>query len=136
MKNCNITTVKKVEKHEALTQRYLRMKKKNWLSPEEQKAIKTKLGFSVTNEMRSKVEIYYFNKDKPKTYFIYIDATKKIATTWTGDNLGVCHFGQSYKSNFGDIRQNIDVYGINGVKYHGVYFKSSGNYARLKAYKN
>jgi len=136
MKNCNIITVKKVEKYNLFVKRYLRLKRKNWLSPEEQKAIKTKLGYSVTNEMRSKVEIYYFKKEKPKTYFIYINATTKKATTWTGDNLGNCRFGTPYKSNFGDTRQNIDVYGINGIKYHGTYFKSSGDYARIKAYKN
>jgi hypothetical protein len=36
----------------------------------------------------------------------------------------------------GDKRQPIDIYAINGKKYHGTYYKSSGDYARVKLYAN
>ena len=89
----------------------------------------------ITNELRSKIETYEFMQDKPDRYFIYIDEKENVATTWTGDKLGIVHFGKEYRSNMNDKRINIDVIGINGIKYHGTYFKSSGDYARIKAYK-
>lgn len=89
----------------------------------------------VTNELRSMLEVWEFMHDKPAKYFIYVDYDTKKAITWTGAKLGNIHFGTEYRSNMGDKRQPIDVYGINGIKYHGIYFKSSGNYARIKAYK-
>jgi hypothetical protein len=32
----------------------------------------------------------------------------------------------------GDTRVSIRVYAINGCVYHGTYYKSAGNYARVK----
>jgi len=90
----------------------------------------------VNNDLRGCIELYEFAQDKPKKYFLYINEKEKKATTWNGEILGNVFFGKSYISNMGDKRQQIDVYAINGVKYYGIYFKSSGNYARIKAYKN
>lgn len=89
----------------------------------------------VNNDLRSKVEVYEFILDKPANYFLYISEDTQTATTWTGSKLGHVHFGREYRSNFGDKRQPIDIFGINGVKYHGIYYKDAGNYARIKAYK-
>ena len=89
----------------------------------------------VTNELKAKIEVWEFLHDKPRNYFLYIDEETRKATNWTGEFLGNVHFGNVYTSNMGDERQSIDVFGINGLKYHGIYFKSSGNYARIKAYK-
>ena len=90
----------------------------------------------VNNEMRSKLEVWEFLNDIPKKYFLYIREEDKTAITFTGAKLGDVSFGSTYRSNFGDTRQSIDVYGINGKKYHGIYFKEAGQYARIKLYKN
>lgn len=90
----------------------------------------------ITNELRSKIEVWEFMHEKPLQYFLYISEDEKEANTWKGDFLGNIHFGREYRSNMGDKRQPVDVFGINGIKYYGIYFKSSGNYARIKAYKN
>lgn len=132
----NIRTVRKIEAHEKRTREFLKEKGKNWLSAEESKQIDREMGYGVTNEMRSNVEVYRFMKEKPKKYFLYIGHAEREATTWTGQKLGRVLMGHAYHSNFGDIRIPIDVIGINGVKYHGTYFKSAGDYARITAYRN
>jgi hypothetical protein len=89
-----------------------------------------------TNEERSAVEVYEFCTDPPKQYFLYINCTKKEATTWMSDKLGNVRFGTSYKDNFGGQRVPITIAAINGKKYHGTYYKSAGDYARVKMYKS
>lgn len=131
----NIRTVKKVERYENFVKEYLKSKGKNYLTPDEQKYIKSELGYCITNDDRSNVELYYFMKERPKKYFLYINEEKRTATTWTGEKLGTVYMGSTYTSNFGDKRRNIDVIGINGIKYHGTFYKSSGDYARVIAYK-
>lgn len=88
-----------------------------------------------TNEERSAVEVYEFVTNPPDKYFLYINCTKREATTWTGDKLGTVGFGNDYRDNFGGKRVPITVYAINGKKYHGTYFKSAGDYARIKMCK-
>lgn len=106
-------------------------RKKGSFSPEEM----TMLPPNITNEQKSEVEIYEFINNPPDKYFLYIDEKKAIATTWMGDRLGNVTFGRAYRTGFGDTRVPIDVYGINNIKYHGIYYKSAGDYARITAYK-
>jgi hypothetical protein len=89
----------------------------------------------VTNELRSKIELWEFINNKPEKYFLYIDEKEKNAINWTGEYLGKVFFGSEYRSNVGDKRQSIEIKAINGLSYYGTYFKSSGNYARIKAKK-
>ncbi len=89
----------------------------------------------VTNELKTMIEVWEFMHDTPQKEFVYISEENKAATTWTGAKLGNVHFGREYRSNMGDKRQPIDVFGINGAKYHGTYFKSAGDYARITPYK-
>lgn len=86
----------------------------------------------VTNEERSALEIFEFLRDKPEKYFLYISRDKGLATTWTGDELGRVTFGRTYRDNFGGERVAITVHAISGDTYHGTYYKSSGDYARVK----
>jgi hypothetical protein len=86
-----------------------------------------------TNEERAAMEVYEWHHDKPTEYFLYIK--DRIATTWTGEKLGTVSFKNEWRSNMGDVRISIDVRGTNGVKYHGIYYKSAGDYARITAYK-
>lgn len=89
----------------------------------------------VNNDMRSAVETYEFIGNPPEKYFLYINEEKRIATTWTGQQLGTLVFGREYTATFGDKRQSITVNAINGKTYYGTYYKSSGDYARIKAKK-
>lgn len=111
----------------------------------------------VTNDEISKLEVYEFCNDVPDSYFLYVSENRKqkvvhpewiekygkdyyqtwqhVVTTWTGDILGKCLLGSPYYSNFGDKRQSITVWGLNGVVYYGTYFTGAGNYARIRKAK-
>lgn len=89
----------------------------------------------VNNELRSSVEVYEFVNNPPESYFLYINEKTKEATTWTGQKLGSVFFGSVYRSNIGDKRINITVQAINGITYHGTFYKSAGDYARIKKAK-
>lgn len=90
----------------------------------------------VDNELRSAVEHFQFKLDCPTKAFVYVSEKKGEAITWMGQRLGRVWFGNKYRSKMGDVRIPIDVYGINGVAYHGIFYKGAGDYARLTAYKN
>lgn len=90
----------------------------------------------VDNELRSAIEVYEFVNNPPNKYFIYVSEVKQVVTTWTGQILGdITFMGNPYRDNFGGKRQSIRFKAINGLFYHGTYFKSSGDYARVKMYK-
>jgi hypothetical protein len=106
--------------------------------------------FKVTNEERSAVEVYEFVHDIPERYFAYVKlhdqellGNAQLAhnrygnlTTWTGDTLGGIYWmGREFRSNMGDKRIPIRVRGINGRSYSGTYYKSAGDYARLRLLK-
>lgn len=117
---------------------YFKGLKKNWLSPEEQKELKNLIGFTLTNDMRAALELHYFKKEKPNKYFAYISEDengKYILSLWTGVKIGSVFMGREYRNNFGDTRVNFDCIAITGEKYHGIYFKSAGDYARITKYK-
>lgn len=98
----------------------------------------------VTNEERSKVEVFEFMRDKPRRYFAYVrlQAGHQVpVTTFTGDILGqIVWLGQPYTvAGFGpfpSVRQNLRIEAINGLVYSAVYFKSSGDYCRMKAFNS
>ena len=89
----------------------------------------------VTPDETSTLEVYDFVDNPPDKYFAYVNSDKKQITTWTGERLGDCTFGREYHSNMGDLRVSIHVRAINGRRYHGTYYKSAGDYCRLKVCK-
>jgi len=89
----------------------------------------------VTNDERSALEVFEFVTNPPDRYFLYINPQKQTATTWTGETLGQVSFGREYRDNFGGKRVPIMVRAVNGRVYHGTYFKSSGDYARIRVQK-
>ena len=93
---------------------------------------------SVSNDKISAIEVYEFVNDPPERYFAYINEKDKTMTTWTGDILGkvLGLWSLGWRSNFGDIRVSIEVIGINGKRYHGTFYKSAGDYCRIKSYKD
>lgn len=104
------------------------------------------------NQETSRKEVAAWMADKPQQYFAYVkerENTERIGcgttpnqymrgelVTWMGDKLGYIYGGIPYRDNFGSYRVSIDVVGTNGILYHGTYYKSSGDYARIRAYKN
>jgi len=91
-----------------------------------------------TNDERAAIELYQFVHDKPDKLICYINEKNHTATIWTGVVIGTVDFGREYKSpGFGSSsrRVPVTVHGINGCTYAGTYFKSSGDYARLKKTK-
>ena len=84
------------------------------------------------NEIASSVEVYEFCASPPATYFLYVNEAQRVATTWTGDKLGDVWFGREYRDNFGGKRRSVSIKAVNGATYHGTYFKSAGDYARIR----
>lgn len=93
----------------------------------------------LTNDERSALEVYDFLNDPPDNYVFYIDRPTRTATTWTGEVLGAVSFGTQYNvpafGGYPSTRVSISVTGINNRVYHGTWYKSSGDYARVKVAK-
>ena len=89
----------------------------------------------VTNEERSALEVFEFCQNPPDKYFLYIREKDRTATTWTGDVLGQVSFGREWRDSFGGRRSPVTIRAINGLTYHGTYFKSSGDFARVRQSK-
>lgn len=100
----------------------------------------------VTNDERGKVEVYEFVSNPPNRYFAYVHLSDNGRTfgyvsTWNGDSLGeITWLGGPYRVQgfgaFPSTRQNMRVKGINGRIYSAVYYRSSGDYCRMKAFSN
>lgn len=103
----------------------------------------------IDNHNRSLLEVEQFKTDVPERYFAYVRLWEPLmgnaqlnsnrygeVTTWMGDFLGGIYWiGREFRSNMGDKRIPIRVRGINGRSYSGTYFKSAGDYARLRLLK-
>lgn len=94
-----------------------------------------------TNDETSALEVFEFLRDKPDRYFAYVkisDASdlRGTITTWTGEKLGDCYLGGTYRDNFGGKRRSISVQAINGCSYYGTYYSSAGDYCRLRKAKS
>ena len=84
------------------------------------------------NALTSRREIAMIKKDLPSNLFVYVNLDKGIVTTWVGDKIGdIIFVGREFKSNMGDLRVPI-VVNIFNKKYKGIFFKSAGDYARIK----
>lgn len=103
----------------------------------------------VTNEQRSAVELYEFNRDKPERYFVYVRypsiergkrphyGARVELTTWTGELLASGNCGAAFRDNFGGWRVPLSATCVDGsgVVYNGTAFYSAGDYARIKRAK-
>lgn len=131
----------KIDAYDVAAKTIMDSRHTNFLAREDQ----ANLPSSPANEERSSVELYEFVANPPETYVAYVQAEPTptrygyphlgTLTTWTGDKLGSIVFGPSYRSNFGGTRVPIAVKAINGKEYYGTYYKSSGDYCRIKAKK-
>ena len=117
---------------QALT-KFLKENKRNYITQKESELLPE----SLTHDQISSIEVYEFINDIPDKYFIYVNEKERIVTTWTGEKLGrITFLGSKYKSNFRDKRRTIHFTGINNKKYYGIYYCDSGDYARVRLYKN
>ena len=106
---------------------WLREHKRNSCKPEEIAHLNPP-----TNRELSALEVWEFTTSPPERKFLYVDARNCVATTWTGEQLGTCSLGREYRDNFGGKRRPITVRAINGYTYHGTYYASAGDYARVR----
>lgn len=101
----------------------------------------------VSNAERSAVEVFEFMRDTPSRYTAYVKVNEEgmgkrplgSVRTWAGDVLGeITWLGSPYRvAGFGSqqgVRQNMRIKAINGRVYSAVYYKSSGDYCRMKAF--
>ena len=88
-----------------------------------------------SNDELTALELYEWRTDPPDQYFLYINTDARIATTWTGATLGDVCLGREYRDNFGGVRVPVWITGTNGRRYQGTYFKSAGDYARVRKVK-
>jgi len=51
--------------------------------------------------------------------------------TWDGSKKVRAHFGHSWRSNFGDLRQSV-YFKWSGVEFYGVYFKENSDIIRAR----
>ena len=102
---------------------------------------------TVSNDERSALEVFNTLTDPPAQLFAYVQRINNaqspsagetergcILKTWTGDTLGrIIDAGRPWRSNFGDERQAITVRLADeaGTLYHGTFYSSAGDYARL-----
>ena len=98
----------------------------------------------VSNEDRSKVEVYEFMNQRPDKYLLCVKldgpkSTSFTATTWAGDTLGRGNLIKklSRKVNaFSRVTSwKVRIQGINGRTYEGTYYSHDGDYAKVQAIK-
>jgi hypothetical protein len=82
------------------------------------------------------IEVYEFRHNPPKRYFAYVTSDMNFVTTWTGEILGaITQCSHTYRSNMGDKRVNIRIKAINGLNYSGIFYRSAGDYCRIRLVK-
>ena len=115
-----------------------RFKRGGGYSTEDQAAILKLAGLkqAPTNDDREDISVFEFMRDKPDRLDCYVDEKNHTAIFWTPrSTIGTVTFGRDYQTPaFGSpsTRAPVTVHAVNGCVYAGTYFKSSGNYARLK----
>jgi hypothetical protein len=128
----------RLKRYDRATKKFI--KPNGWrVIPKEAVEKLTKRGIYVDNDERSRLEVYDFVKVKPVKYIAYvyeIDGRPASITTWTGEIIGrVTSVFPAYRSCFGDKRVNFRARMICGRTFSGTYYKSAGDYCRLKVFK-
>lgn len=96
----------------------------------------------VRNRETSAREVAAWLANPPRKAFVYVKPYPNVPyqgniTTWPGEVLGRCSIGQKVYAGFGfhTYRRALTVYGTNGRTYHGWFYESSGDYARITMHK-
>jgi len=87
----------------------------------------------------SRLEVATFKSGVYSRYFAYLSKDRRI-TTWMGDTLAtVTWMGAEYRcpgfGGFPSVRQNFTARGIDGRAWYGTFYKSSGDYVRMRVKK-
>lgn len=85
-----------------------------------------------SNAERSALELWEFNANPPAAYFAYVYPERLEVGTWTGQRLGRLTLGTPYRDNFGGTRVPVWMDGGPGKMYAGTWYKSAGDYCRLR----
>lgn len=112
--------------------------KNGWASYNHGEDVKA-LGFHFTNNMRSKLEIRAFMKEKPEKYFCYMhkdESGKWILTNFIGKTLGTVKVTSVYRfyGNLSNEKIYFRAKGINGINYIGIGY-GEGVYCRIRKAK-
>jgi len=114
---------------------FLKRLGKDWLTKDEQRKRNKYVGGTITNSMRSRLEIHDILTEKPNEIYVYVDVKQKALVTFIGEKIAdITAFTKPYRSQKGDVRTNIKTI-IDDTPYTGVYFISDGNFAILKKVK-
>jgi len=94
----------------------------------------------MTNEERAELETHEFVASPPERVFAYVKETAGryfhgTVTGFMGNAFGECYLGSSWRDNFGGTRRAVRLQAINGKTYVGTFYKSSGDYCRLRLAK-
>jgi hypothetical protein len=97
---------------------------------------------NVRNVLASRREVHEFRCFKPDRYFAYVQGLppqqlgQPKVTTWMGDILGtIVAVGRRWTSNMGDERETLTVKAITGEYYTATYYRSAGDYCRMRKRK-
>lgn len=94
------------------------------------------------NREQSAQEVEEFKSSLPDRYFAYRascpNETLSSIVTWMGDDLArVTWRGDTFRSSFGDRRQNFRALSIDGkTHYSGTAYLSAGDYVRMRKVKS
>ena len=125
------------QRHYKAFERYRAATKMNSISDEDAK--KWRVPPAPSNEEVGQMEQYEFehkNKGEGGTYAGYMSKDMTRITTWMGDTLADVQWkGAEYRGNMGNRAVNFRAKGIDGKLYSGTYYKSSGDYVRMKRIK-
>ena len=135
------TLEKRISLYDAYVDAHFR-KANGWacIDKDGQRAMRRDLGFAVTNDQRSRVEIARFKREKPTRYFAYMNEDENgrwTIQTFAGDILSdrvTIKATHRHSGNLSKERVYFTCTGINGVIYHGMGF-GSGTYCRMQAAK-
>lgn len=107
-------------------------------------AVESGTGRKICYECAANIDREYAANMVPSgpALFAYLSNGQRIGSTdrfdvvtWAGVKLGYAYAGPANRDGFNNKVRYLDAY-INGRKFHGRTYPDSGNYARLRPFKN
>ena len=103
--------------------------------PDRQPISETERASAERNGVLNVAEMAAFQQGKTNRVFAYWHKAAEIRT-WMGGILArITWTGNEYSCPFGSRRINFGARGIDGRTYSGTYYKSSGDYVRMRVVK-
>lgn len=128
----------RLERYEKATGKYLKSNGWRVIPAPDIEDLKAR-GLHVSNEERSRLEVWDFCKVKPEKYAAYIHLINGMPLelrTFAGDILGeITYCFREYRTNTGDRRINFRARMINGLMYSGIYYPDAGDVCFIRKMK-